>query len=168
MPSGRLHDGPMDSSLPIALMNVGAVIRLPDGRMLFQLRDDIAGIVMPGRWGFFGGHIEPGEDADTAIVREVEEELSFTPRNVRRLTEIVYPRLDANGQAIWIRRIFYDIPVTEADIAAMRQGEGQDMRVMTADEYLSLPNIIYWEAAAVAYLKGGGLAGEHNEGRGFA
>jgi 8-oxo-dGTP diphosphatase len=158
----------MDQSLDIALTNVGAVVRLNGGRFLFQLRDDIRNIVMPGRWGFFGGHIEPGEDADVAIVREIEEELSFTPRTISRLTEIVYPRLDANGRQIWIRRIFYDIAVTDAEVATMRLGEGADMRIMTGEEYLALPNIIYWEALAIAFVKGGGLAGEYNMGRGFA
>ena len=42
------------------------------------------------------------------------------------------------------------------------------MRVMTGDEYLALPNIIYWETVAIAFIKGGGLAGEHNMGMGFA
>jgi 8-oxo-dGTP pyrophosphatase MutT (NUDIX family) len=158
----------MDQSLDIALTNVGAVVRLDGGRFLFQLRDDIPNIVMPGRWGFFGGHIDPGEDADTAIVREIEEELSFKPHTVSRLTEIVYPRLDKTGAQVWIRRIFYDVPVTDADVATMRLGEGADMRVMTGDEYLALPNIIYWEALAIAYIKGGGLAAEQNMGRGFA
>jgi 8-oxo-dGTP pyrophosphatase MutT (NUDIX family) len=158
----------MDQSLDIALTNVGAVVRLDGGRFLFQLRDDIPNIVMPGRWGFFGGHIDPGEDADTAIVREIEEELFFKPHTVSRLTELVYPRLNAEGRQVWIRRIYYDVPVTDADVATMRLGEGADMRVMTADEYLTLPNIIYWEAAAIAYVKGGGLAGEQNMGRGFA
>jgi 8-oxo-dGTP diphosphatase len=158
----------MKDTLEIALTNVGAVIRLDGGRFLFQLRDDIPNIVMPGRWGFFGGHIEPGEDADTAIVREMEEEVAFTPRTMTRLTDIVYPRLDTDGNQVWIRRIFYDVPVTDADVATMRLGEGADMRVMTGDEYLALPNIIYWEALAIAYIKGGGLAAEHNMGRGLA
>ena len=158
----------MEQSLDIALTNVGAVVRLADGRFLFQLRDDIPNIAMPGRWGFFGGHIEPGEDADTAIVRELEEEIAFRPRAVSRLTEIVYPRLDKAGAQVWIRRIFYDVPVTEADIATMKLGEGADMRVMTGDEYLALPNIIYWEALAIAFVKGNGLDGEHNKGKGFA
>lgn len=158
----------MESSLDIALTNVGAVIRLPGGRFLFQLRDDIPGIVMPGRWGFFGGHIEPGEDADTAIVREIEEEVAFVPKSVTRLTELVYPRLDRNGRPIWVRRIYYDVPVSDADVAVMKLGEGADMRVMTGEEYLALPNIIYWEAAAIAYIKTGGLAAEHNMGKGFA
>jgi hypothetical protein len=50
----------------------------------------------------------------------------------------------------------------------MKLGEGADMRVMTGDEYLALPNIIYWEALAIAFVKGNGLDGEHNKGKGFA
>lgn len=32
-----------------------------------------------GCFGFFGGHIEEGETAATALVREIQEELLFTP-----------------------------------------------------------------------------------------
>ena len=33
----------------------------------------------PDVWDVFGGHIEPGERPDQALVREVEEELGITP-----------------------------------------------------------------------------------------
>ena len=46
----------------------------PAGRVLLQLRDDIDGIVAPGRWGLFGGEIEAGEDPQLAAARELEEE----------------------------------------------------------------------------------------------
>ncbi|MFM7315162.1 MAG: NUDIX domain-containing protein, partial [Cyanobium sp.] len=36
------------------------------GRWLIQLRDDIAGIVAPGCWGLFGGHLDPGETPEQA------------------------------------------------------------------------------------------------------
>lgn len=46
------------------------------GRVAMQLRSDIAGIVNPGRWGIFGGHMETGEEPAQAAQREVEEELT--------------------------------------------------------------------------------------------
>ncbi|MGB0278771.1 MAG: NUDIX domain-containing protein, partial [Prochlorococcaceae cyanobacterium] len=32
-----------------------------DGRWLLQLRDDTEGILYPGQWALFGGHLDPGE-----------------------------------------------------------------------------------------------------------
>ena len=43
-----------------------------DGQWLLQLRDDIATIIYPGHWGLFGGHLDPGETATEAVMRETE------------------------------------------------------------------------------------------------
>lgn len=48
------------------------------GRYLMQLRDDIPGILYPGVWGLFGGHLEPGEDPETGLKRELIEEINYT------------------------------------------------------------------------------------------
>ena len=47
-----------NESISIAVHSVGAIIRVGPERFLFQLRDDKPGVVMPGYWGLFGGHIE--------------------------------------------------------------------------------------------------------------
>ena len=52
------------------------------GRWLLQLRDDIEGIVHPGTWGLFGGHLDPGETPEQALRREVEEEISWVAGDV--------------------------------------------------------------------------------------
>ena len=46
-------------------------------RFLLQLRDDLPTIAWPGHWAFFGGHLEPGEDPDTAVQRELQEEIGY-------------------------------------------------------------------------------------------
>lgn len=43
------------------------------GRVLLQERDEHAP-VSPEQWGLVGGHLEPGEDWETALHREVLEE----------------------------------------------------------------------------------------------
>ncbi|MGB3493839.1 MAG: NUDIX hydrolase [Elainellaceae cyanobacterium] len=48
-------------------------------QFLMQLRDDIPGIAYPGHWGFFGGHLEPGESPDVAMRRELLEEIGYAP-----------------------------------------------------------------------------------------
>lgn len=47
------------------------------GRLLFQQRDDIAGITEPGKIGLFGGHKEDNETFLECIAREVSEETSI-------------------------------------------------------------------------------------------
>jgi len=49
----------------------------------------------PNVWDVFGGHIEPGEERDHTLVRELQEELGITPRQwmeLEMITESV-PRI---------------------------------------------------------------------------
>ena len=43
------------------------------GWLLLQERDEHAPVA-PEQWGLVGGHVEPGEDWETALHREIEEE----------------------------------------------------------------------------------------------
>ena len=54
---------------------VGAAI-VRDGRVLAARRTGPAAAA--GRWEFPGGTVDPGEDADAALLREVAEELGCT------------------------------------------------------------------------------------------
>lgn len=56
---------------------VAIAILYQNDRFLLQLRDDIPTIAWPGHWAFFGGHLEPGEDPDTAVYRELKEEIGY-------------------------------------------------------------------------------------------
>jgi len=42
-------------------IQVAIAILHRQGQFLLQLRDNIPGIVYPGHWGLFGGHLELGE-----------------------------------------------------------------------------------------------------------
>lgn len=57
----------------------GVILRDHNDRILLQLRDINERTVAPGRWGFFGGHIEGDEDPTTAAIREFEEETGIIP-----------------------------------------------------------------------------------------
>ena len=47
------------------------------GRLLLQLRDNIPGIVHPGKIALFGGRREPTETPLECIMREVAEEIGY-------------------------------------------------------------------------------------------
>lgn len=49
------------------------------GRFLLQHRDDKPGIINPGAWSTFGGHLEPYETPEEGFLREIEEELGWRP-----------------------------------------------------------------------------------------
>jgi 8-oxo-dGTP diphosphatase len=49
-----------------------------EGHLLIYLRDDKPTIPFPNCWDLFGGHVEEGEQAEEALVREVREELGLT------------------------------------------------------------------------------------------
>lgn len=46
-----------------------------DDRLLIYLRDAKPEIPFPDHWDLFGGHLEPGETPEQALMREVKEEL---------------------------------------------------------------------------------------------
>lgn len=58
---------------------VAIAILYQNNHFLLQLRDDIPGILYPGHWALFGGHLEPDEHPDEAIQRELVEEISYAP-----------------------------------------------------------------------------------------
>ena len=47
------------------------------GHFLLQQRDDVVGILHPGKVGLFGGHREGDETLLECVVREVHEELTY-------------------------------------------------------------------------------------------
>lgn len=81
-------------------------------RLLLQQRDDVPGILYPGRVGLFGGHRENGESFLQCVVREINEEIGYfvAPERFRHL--VTYDGIvDSNG-ATAHREIFIavDIP----------------------------------------------------------
>jgi 8-oxo-dGTP diphosphatase len=61
---------------------VKALIYRPSGCMLLQQRDDKPNLPFAGRWTFFGGQVEPGENLADALCRELLEELGCLPGQV--------------------------------------------------------------------------------------
>lgn len=61
---------------------VGIIVN-PYGKVLLLLRSKRQKFY-PGKWGFVGGHLEKGEDADRTVIREINEELAVHARIVEK------------------------------------------------------------------------------------
>jgi 8-oxo-dGTP diphosphatase len=73
------------------MKNVAAAIAISEGKVLLTRRS--AGQRLAGLWEFPGGKLEPGEDAQTCIVRELQEELGVasTAGDLFATSEYAYP-----------------------------------------------------------------------------
>lgn len=89
-----------------------------------QLRDDFPHIIYPGIWGFFGGHIEPGENSDTGVQRELMEELGYAPPNLTLF-------LQQSDEKT--RRYFYHCELT-VPLSELQLNEGQDLALCSVEE----------------------------------
>ncbi|MGE0210399.1 MAG: 8-oxo-dGTP diphosphatase MutT [Parvibaculaceae bacterium] len=67
------HTG-AERPLPVVLVAACALVDA-DGRVLIARRPE--GKAMAGLWEFPGGKVEPGERPETALIRELKEELSI-------------------------------------------------------------------------------------------
>jgi 8-oxo-dGTP diphosphatase len=112
-----------------------AVIIDTRGRLLLQQRDNIVGILHPGKVGLFGGHREGHESFLECVVREIHEELSyFVPAEMFEfLTRFEGADLDVPGGAV--RGDFFvtrNIPaealtITEGSMLIVNQHQVRDI-----------------------------------------
>ena len=98
-----------------------------EGRLLLQQRDDVVGILHPGKVALFGGHREGNETFLECAVREVEEEISkFIPaERFEFLTKLIGHDLGPEGGAVHaeffvIRNVALDgLAVTEGPLVVI-------------------------------------------------
>ncbi len=76
VPGAAVAAGP-GAGLPLLLVAAVALID-PDDRILLAQRPP--GKAMAGLWEFPGGKVEPGETPESALIRELEEELGIIVR----------------------------------------------------------------------------------------
>ena len=89
-----------------------AVIKDPEGNVLLDKRTDPNIPSADGHWEFPGGHIEFGENAEDAVVREAKEETGLEVKIVRLLPKVFQNMWDmANGDKFHTILISYECKV---------------------------------------------------------
>jgi 8-oxo-dGTP diphosphatase len=92
-------------------------IRDARGRILVTRRPD--GAHQGGRWEFPGGKLEPGEDAEQALRRELEEELGVRVLTARPLIQVPHDYGD--------RRVLLDVHLVTSYAGEPHPREGQPL-----------------------------------------
>ncbi|AOX03074.1 NUDIX hydrolase [Moorena producens PAL-8-15-08-1] len=105
-------------------VQVAIAILYRQGQFLMQLRDNIPGILYPGLWGLFGGHIEPGETPIEALKRELVEEISYALPSASLFGHYPEPHV--------FRHVFA-VPLT-VEVSQLVLGEGWDMGLLTPEQ----------------------------------
>ncbi|MGZ5120629.1 MAG: NUDIX domain-containing protein [Burkholderiales bacterium] len=128
---------------------VAALLLLPDGRYVMQLRDALPHIFYPDHWGCFGGALEEGETPLQAIQRELDEELELQTdySAAREFTRFDFD-LTALGQSK-VFRIFYEVPITPEALGRTVLREGAAVRAFSGAEILQQPRVTPYDAFAL-------------------
>ncbi|OJX75926.1 NUDIX domain-containing protein [Magnetospirillum sp. 64-120] len=132
-----------------------ALLVLENGRYLMQLRDNKPGIWYPDHWGLFGGGVEDGEDSQEALIRELNEELGFVPRQLRYFSRFHFDFAPLGMPVLW--RDFYEVPVTEAEVAQMRLGEGSGLEAVSIGDLLLNRKVTPYDSFALWMHHSAGL-----------
>lgn len=103
--------------------NVALAILYQNGQFLMQLRDDIPGILYPGYWGLFGGHLEPEEHPEEGLKREVWEEINYVVAEPKKFA--------CYGDSEAMRHIYHAPLTVTLDRLELR--EGWDMQLVPAE-----------------------------------
>lgn len=80
------------------MRQVACAILVRDGLLLLGKRSPHRRSY-PNLWDVLGGHLEPGETFEAALVREVREEVGLTPTSFRLVATIDEPCPDRYGPA---------------------------------------------------------------------
>lgn len=113
---------------------VAALLQHEDGRYLMQLRDAKEDIFFPGHWGCFGGAVEPGEEPEQALRRELQEELGVEVATLSRFTQIEFDWRPLGHDATYRR--YFEALVPDAAFRRIVLGEGAALRAFTVAELL--------------------------------
>ena len=108
----------------------GAILRIKEGKILFQLRDKNGR--NPNKWGIFGGGIKKNETPEQAVIRELKEELGIVTSRSDFIKEHNIPLVNYHIFQIKLRKI-----PKKSDLR-----EGKRMKLMTKEEFFKTKNAL--------------------------
>ncbi len=126
---------------------VAAILVLEDGRYVVQLRDNNPLIWFPKHWGCFGGGIDQGETAEEALIRELMEELGFSPASLKYFTKIDFD-LGFCGLPI-LNRTFFETSVSQEQMKEFLLTEGEAFAAFPAEVLLGSYPVSPYDAFAL-------------------
>jgi len=112
-----------------------AILVDTSGRFLLQQRDNVPGIVYPGKIGLFGGHREGTETFMQCVVREIHEETSHfvPPGRFEHLTTYEGIDPEVNGGTVYGEFfVARDLP---AECLVITEGA---LRIIKPDELVAI------------------------------
>jgi 8-oxo-dGTP diphosphatase len=112
--------------------NGAAVLIMSTDKILLFHRDNIPTIPSPDCWQLVGGGIEENETPEQALVREVNEEVSFDLNNFEFIAKIK----GQFGENVWFYVAF--VNKDQERLFKHGKGEGQEIGWFTIDEALKL------------------------------
>lgn len=117
-------------------------------KVLLELRDINPKISDPDKWTFPGGRMWMGEDYLGTMKRELKEEISLVPQDIRPLGMMI-------NTITRSRHEMYVCQLTPEEAKNVKLGsEGQDLKFFTYDEMLNLPLAKYVGKYIESYGKG--------------
>ena len=105
---------------------VGAVVFDAEGRILLVRR---ANPPAQGKWSIPGGRVEQGEDDETAVVRELQEETALVGTVVREVGSL---NRDAPGGGVYVIRDF--LVSVDGELAPRAGDDASEARWFAPDE----------------------------------
>lgn len=124
-----------------------ALIVVDGARYLMQLRDQKPGIFYPGHWGLFGGAIDDGEVPESALIRELAEELQLSIESARYFTEFTFDFACHGGRRV-LRR-YFEVGIPATALSSMVLGEGSRMSTFEARQILGTERVVPYDAFAI-------------------
>jgi 8-oxo-dGTP diphosphatase len=100
----------------------GAIVIDTRGRFLLQARDDVEGILHPGKVGLFGGHREGDETHLECMVRELHEEIGYFVAAERFEHLASLDGVDIDGDGGTVRGEFFIARGIPADTLVVTEG----------------------------------------------
>lgn len=113
----------------------GTLLFTPDGRVVLHRRDDKAP-TSPNMLALFGGHVEDGEDFETAARRELAEEISLktTDLNLELVADFEMDFPEGKYHFVMYKTV---IPTTNFQVY-----EGAGSEVYTVEEALNQDDLV--------------------------